>query len=101
MERDTERLNNYIKQLDDVIKRELKKNQTATLDAGGVRRELNSELERQKSELEAIKRMEVDQIRRKTEIELTKLMSENEKLTTQLQNKTISLENLETEFKKL
>lgn len=101
MERDTERLNNYIKQLDDVIKRELKKNQTATLDAGGVRRELNSELERQKSELEAIKRMEVDQIRRKTEIELTKLMSENEKLTTQLQKKTISLENLETEFKKL
>jgi uncharacterized protein (DUF3084 family) len=101
MERDTERLNNYIKQLDDVIKRELKKNQTATLDAGGVRRELNLELERQKSELEAIKRMEVDQIRRKTEIELTKLMSENEKLTTQLQNKTISLENLETEFKKL
>lgn len=42
MERDTERLNNYIKQLDDSIKRELKKNQTASLDAGGVRRELNS-----------------------------------------------------------
>lgn len=44
MERDAERMNNYIKQLDDAIKRELKKNQTATLDAGGVRRELNSEL---------------------------------------------------------
>ena len=51
MERDTERLNNYIKQLDDAIKRELKKNQSATLESGGVRRELNSELERQKSEL--------------------------------------------------
>lgn len=77
MERDTERLNNYIKQLDDAIKRQLKKNQTATIDAGGIRRELNSQLERQKSELEAIKRMEVDQIRRKMEIELTRLMSEN------------------------
>jgi hypothetical protein len=65
MERDTERLNNYIKQLDDAIKRELKKNQSATIESGGVRRELNSELERQKSELEAIKRMEVDQMRRK------------------------------------
>ena len=49
MERDTERLNNYIKQLDDAIKRELKKNQSQTLESGGVRRELNSELERQKS----------------------------------------------------
>ena len=42
MERDTERLNNYIKQLDDAIKRELKKNQSQTLESGGVRRELNS-----------------------------------------------------------
>jgi|688.fasta_scaffold2298966_1 hypothetical protein len=49
MERDTERLNNYIKQLDDAVKRELKKNQISTLDTGGIRRELNSELERQKS----------------------------------------------------
>jgi hypothetical protein len=38
MERDTERLNNYIKQLDDNLKRELKKNQTSTLDTGGIRR---------------------------------------------------------------
>ena len=101
MERDTERLNNYIKQLDDAIKRQLKKNQSQTLESGGVRRELNSELERQKSELEAIKRMEVDQLRRKMEIELTKLMSENEKLNTNLQNKSIAFDNLEEEFKKL
>ena len=57
MERDTERLNNYIKQLDDNLKRELKKNQMANLDTGGIRRELGAELERQKNELEAIKRM--------------------------------------------
>ena len=49
MERDTDRLNNYIKQLDDNLKRELKKNQMANLDTGGIRRELNAELERQKS----------------------------------------------------
>ncbi len=101
MERDTDRLNNYIKQLDDSLKRELKKNQTSTLDTGGIRRELNAELERQKSELEAIKRMEVDQIRKKMEIELTRLMSENEKLQNVVQQKTIGLENLEEEFKKL
>jgi Na+/phosphate symporter len=41
MERDTERLNNYIKQLDESLKRELKKNQMSTLDTGGIRRELN------------------------------------------------------------
>ena len=57
MERDTERLNNYIKQLDDNLKRELKKNQMANLDTGGIRRELGAQLERQKNELEAIKRM--------------------------------------------
>ena len=101
MERDTERLNNYIKQLDDAIKRQLKKNQSATIESGGVRRELNSELARQKSQLEAIKRMEVDQMRRKMEVELTKLMSQNEKLANNLQSKTISLENLEEQFKKL
>jgi predicted RNase H-like nuclease (RuvC/YqgF family) len=38
MERDTERLNNYIKQLDDALKREFKKNQISTLDTGGIRR---------------------------------------------------------------
>lgn len=75
MERDAERLNNYIKQLDDNLKRELKKNQMANLDTGGIRRELGAELERQKNELEAIKRMEVDQIRSKMEVELTKLMN--------------------------
>jgi hypothetical protein len=38
MERDTERLNNYIKQLDEALKRELKKNQISTLDSGSIRR---------------------------------------------------------------
>ena len=40
-------------------------------------------------------------MRRQMEIELTKLMSENEKLTNGLQEKTISLESVEDEFKKL
>jgi hypothetical protein len=77
MERDTDRLNNYIKQLDESLKRELKKNQMSTLDTGGIRRELNGELERQKAEIEVIKRLEIDQMRKKMEIELTKLMGEN------------------------
>jgi hypothetical protein len=37
-EKDNARLNGYIKQLDDALKRELKKNQLSTLDAGGIRR---------------------------------------------------------------
>ena len=95
MQRDTERLNNYIKQLDDAIKRELKKNQSATIETGGVRRELNSQLERQKAQLQTIKRMEVDQMRRKMQIELTKLMSQNEKLQNKLIQRTNAFENLE------
>lgn len=43
-ERDNARLNNYIKQLDEALKRELKKNQLSTLDTGGIRREMVSEL---------------------------------------------------------
>jgi hypothetical protein len=38
MERDTERLNNYIKQLDDNLKREMKKSQSSTFDKGGIQR---------------------------------------------------------------
>ena len=37
-ERDIERLNKYIKQLDDSLKQEFKKNQLATLDKDGLRR---------------------------------------------------------------
>ena len=61
-------MNAYIKQLDDNLRKEFKKNQLNTLDNGGIRRELTAELERQKSELEAMKRMEVDQIRKRFEV---------------------------------
>jgi len=44
MERDTERLNNYIKKLDESLKGELKKNHASTLDSGGVMRQMNNEL---------------------------------------------------------
>ena len=40
-------------------------------------------------------------MRRKMQIELTRLMSENEKLANNLQAKTIALDNLEEQFKKL
>jgi hypothetical protein len=50
-EKDNVRLNSYIKHLDDALKRELKKNQLSTLDTGGIRREMVSELEKQKNEL--------------------------------------------------
>lgn len=49
MEADTERLNQYIKQLDDSLKREYKKNQMGSLDSAGMRRELTAELDRQKN----------------------------------------------------
>lgn len=44
LEKDINRLNEYIKQLDDNLKKEYKKNQVSTLDTGGVRRELTSEI---------------------------------------------------------
>ena len=43
-EKDNSRLNGYIRQLDDALKRELKKNQLSTLDTGGARREMVNEL---------------------------------------------------------
>ena len=51
--------------------------------------------------MEAVKRMEVDQIRKKFEIELSRLTNQNEKLQTDLLNKSIAFESLENEFKKL
>jgi len=38
LERDIERLNQYIKHIDENLKKEMKKNQVSTLDNGGVRR---------------------------------------------------------------
>lgn len=60
-----------------------------------------SELERQKAELEAIKRMEVDQIVKKFEIEVSRLTNENQRLQTDLLNRNLAQEGLEAEVKKL
>lgn len=60
-----------------------------------------NELQRQKSELEAIKRMQVDQITKTFEIEVSKLNNQNQKLQTDLLQKSIALQNLEGEMKKI
>lgn len=44
LERDVDRLNKYIKQLDDNLKNEFLKNQMNILESGGSRRELTSQL---------------------------------------------------------
>jgi hypothetical protein len=63
--------------LDDSLKSEFKKNQLSTLDKDGLRREILSELEKQKVELEAMKLMEVDQMRKKYEMENARLVTSN------------------------
>lgn len=45
--------------------------------------------------------MQVDQIEKRYEIQVTRLTNQNEKLQTDLLNKSIAFENLEGEFKKL
>ena len=45
--------------------------------------------------------MEVDQLRKKYEIESSRLITSNEQLKTEILNKTIQFENMESEFKKL
>ena len=79
----------------------MKKNQLSMLDSGGVRRELGAEMEKQKTELEAIQRMQVDNMRKKYEVQLTRLTNQNEKLQTDLLKKTNDCDELEAEFKKL
>jgi hypothetical protein len=63
--------------LDDSLKSEFKKNQLSTLDKDGLRREILSELEKQKVELEAMKLMEIDQMRKKYEMENARLVTSN------------------------
>jgi multidrug resistance efflux pump len=45
--------------------------------------------------------MELDQIKKKYELELTRLTNSNERLQTELSNKKIDYEKLEAEFKKI
>ena len=45
--------------------------------------------------------MEVDQLRKKYEIESARLITSNEQLKTEILNKTIQFENMESEFKRL
>ena len=65
LERDIERLNKYIKSLDENLKGEYKKSQMNILDGDSARREAVSRLEKQKIEVETLKKIEVDQIQRK------------------------------------
>lgn len=60
-----------------------------------------SELEKQKSQLEAIKKSEVDQVIKKFDIEISRLTSENQRLQTELAQRNVSQQNLEAEVKKL
>jgi predicted phage-related endonuclease len=55
LERDIERLNKYIKSLDENLKNEYKKSQMNILDGDSSRREAVSRLEKQKIELETLK----------------------------------------------
>ncbi len=48
-----------------------------------------------------MKLMEIDQMRKRYEMENAKLTTTNEQLKTEILNKTIAFENMESEFKKL
>lgn len=80
LEKDVSRLNSYIKQLDDLLKKETRKTQTIMLDSGGAKRELSVELQRQQQQLEAIKTMEVDQLQKKFELDVDRLTNDNKRL---------------------
>lgn len=60
-----DRLNKYIKSLDENLKNEYKKNQMTILDGDGSRREITSQLNKQKVEIETLRNIEMDQIKRK------------------------------------
>jgi predicted phage-related endonuclease len=64
LERDVERLNKYIKSLDENLKNEYKKNQMGILDSDGSRREITSQLGKQRVEIETLRNIEMDQIKR-------------------------------------
>lgn len=50
-----DRLNKYIKSLDENLKNEYKKNQMTILDGDGSRREITSQLNKQKVEIETLR----------------------------------------------
>jgi hypothetical protein len=91
LERDVERLNKYIKSLDENLKNEYKKSQMNILEGDGSRREITSQLGKQRIEIETLKNIEMDQFKRTYEIESTRITQENEKLKTDLLNKSIAL----------
>lgn len=62
---------------------------------------MTSQIEKQKVEIETLRSIELDQVKRKFEIETSRVIQENEKLKTDLLNKALALEKAETELKKL
>jgi hypothetical protein len=96
-----ERLNKYIKSLDENLKNEYKKNQMNILDGDGSRREITSQLGKQRIEIETLRNIEMDQIKRQYEMDTTRITQENEKLKTDLLNKALALEKAEAEVKRL
>lgn len=77
LERDVDRLNKYIKSLDENLKNEYKKNQMTILDGDGSRREITSQLNKQKVEIETLRNIEMDQIKRKYEMDTARIVQEN------------------------
>lgn len=77
LERDVDRLNKYIKSLDENLKNEYKKNQMTILDGDGSRREITSQLNKQKVEIETLRNIEMDQIKRKYEMDTSRIVQEN------------------------
>lgn len=90
-----DRLNKYIKSLDESLKNEYKKNQMSILDTDGSRREITSQLNKQRVEIETLRNIEMDQIKRQYEMDTTRITHENEKLKTDLLNKSLALEKAE------
>lgn len=71
------------------------------LDGDSSKREAVSRLEKQKIQLQTLKNIEVDQVKRKYELDTTRVVQENEKLKNDLVNKTVALERAEAEVRRL
>lgn len=89
LEKEVERLYKEIGDLEENFKKEFSKSQNIVISGGGSKRDLMNELERQKSDLEAMKRMEIDQVKKKYELEVTRLTNLAERLQNELAAKKI------------
>jgi hypothetical protein len=72
----------------------MQRNQSNFVEAGSIRRELAGEIERQKAEFESMKKMQIDQVHRQYEIEMTRVSNDNQRLQNELTELRISFEKL-------